>query len=252
MTPLPVPDVGWFTPDWPLPPGVRAASTTRLGGVSLGPYRGLNLGDHVGDDPLAVARNRAWLKDALDLGAPPGWLTQVHGAAVAGPDDAPGCTADARYADRPDVVCAVLTADCLPLLLCSDDGRQIAAVHCGWRGLAAGIVGQTVARITGPSAALSAWLGPAIGPAAFEVGDDVRDAFVNADPGATACFVAGGSGPARRWLADLFDLTRRALAAAGVQRVHGGGVCTVADAERFYSYRRDGVTGRMASLIWRV
>lgn len=235
-------------PDWPLPPGVRAASTTRLGGVSLGAYRGLNLGDHVGDDPRAVAANRAALMQALRLPAPPLWLSQVHGIAVAGADDPPGIAADARYADRPGVVCAVLTADCLPLLLCSDDGREVAAVHCGWRGLAAGIVGRVVACFAAAPTALGAWLGPAIGPAAFEVGTEVRDVFVRRDAGAASCFCAGAAG---HWRADLYGLARRDLAAAGVQRVHGGELCTVADRERFYSYRRDGVTGRMASLVWR-
>lgn len=244
----PVPEVGVFTPDWPLPAGVRAASTTRLGGVSVGAYGGFNLGDHVGDDPHAVAANRVALARALALPSPPPWLTQVHGCTVAGPDDPPGIAADARYADRPGVACAVLTADCLPLLLCSDDGRGVAAVHCGWRGLAAGIVGRAVACFAAAPAALSAWLGPAIGPAAFEVGAEVREAFLSTDSGATDCFVASGGG---RWLADLFGLARRALTAAGVQRVYGGGVCTVADPQRFYSYRRDGGTGRMASLVWR-
>ncbi len=243
-----MPEVGLFTPDWPLPPGVRAASTTRGGGVSLGVYGGFNLGDHVGDDPRAVAANRAALVRALELPAPPLWLSQVHGCAVAGPDDPAGIEADARHANRPGVVCAVLTADCLPLLLCSDDGREVAAVHCGWRGLAAGIVGRAVARFAAAPAALGAWLGPAIGPAAFEVGGEVRDVFVKGDPGTAACFAEGRAG---RWLADLCGLTRRALAATGVQRIHGGGVCTMADRQRFYSYRRDGVTGRMASLVWR-
>lgn len=243
-----VPEVGVFTPDWPLPPGVRAASTTRQGGVSVGAFGGFNLGDHVGDDPRAVAANRAALVSALRLPAPPVWLSQVHGCAVAGPDDPPGSTADARYADRPGVVCAVLTADCLPLLLCSDDGREVAAVHCGWRGLAAGIVGMAVGRFAAAPASLRAWLGPAIGALAFEVGDEVRERFVAADAGAGVCFVPGRAG---RWLADLPALTRRALAAVGVQRVHGGEACTVGEPERFFSYRRDGVTGRMASLVWR-
>lgn len=243
-----MPEVGVFTPDWPLPPGVRAAGTTRLGGASVGPFAGFNLGDHVGDDPRAVAANRAALGAALGLPAPPAWLSQVHGCAVAGPDDPGGFAADARYADRPGVVCAVLTADCLPLLLCSDDGREIAAVHCGWRGLAAGIVGVAVGRFAAAPASLLAWLGPAIGPSVFEVGGEVREAFLSADRGAGACFSAGRNG---RWLADLAGLARRALAACGVRRVYGGDACTVTEAERFFSYRRDGVTGRMASLVWR-
>jgi YfiH family protein len=244
-----VSEVGVFVPDWPLPAGVRAASTTRLGGVSVGPYRGFNLGDHVGDDPRAVAANRAALAMLLNLPAPPAWLSQVHGCAVAGPDDPPGSEADARYADRVGLVCAVLTADCLPVLLCSDDGREVAAVHCGWRGLAAGILGRAVGRFAAAPASLSAWLGPAIGPVAFEVGSEVRARFLGADAGAAACFAAACGD---RWAANLYGLARRALARAGVRRVQGGEDCTVSEAERYFSYRRDGVTGRMASLIWRV
>ena len=156
--------------------------------------------------------------------------------------------ADARYADRPGVVCAVLTADCLPLLLCSDDGQEVAAVHCGWRGLAGGIVARALARFRAPAAELSAWLGPAIGPAAFEVGAEVRVAFLSVDAGSGQCFVAGRGD---RWLADLAGLAQRALAIAGVRRVHGGDACTVTETGRYFSYRRDGVTGRMASLVWR-
>jgi YfiH family protein len=202
----------------------------------------------VGDDPRAVAANRARLIEALALPAQPLWLTQVHGAAVAGLDDPPGIEADARYADRPGAVCAVLTADCLPLLVCSEDGREVAAVHCGWRGLAAGIVGRAVARFAAGPASLLAWLGPAIGPAAFEVGPDVRDRFVALDAANAACFTPGRE---QRWWADLPALTRRALVAAGVQQITTCGRCTVTESEHFYSYRRERVTGRMATLIWR-
>jgi YfiH family protein len=243
-----VADVGVFVPAWPLPPGVRAASTTRLGGASTGPYAAFNLGDHVGDDPRAVAANRARLAATLALPAAPLWLMQVHGAAVAGSDDPPGIEADARYADRPGAVCVVLTADCLPLLLSSEDGREVAAVHCGWRGLAAGIVGRAVARFAAGPASLLAWLGPAIGPAAFEVGPDVRDRFVALDAANAACFTPGRE---RRWWADLPALTRRGLVAAGVQQITTCGRCTVTESEHFYSYRRERVTGRMATLIWR-
>lgn len=241
-------DDGVFAPVWPLPRGVRAASTTRLGGASTGPYGAFNLGDHVGDDPRAVATNRARLIDALALPAQPLWLTQVHGAAVAGPDDPPGIEADARYADRAGAVCAVLTADCLPLLLCSEDGHEVAAVHCGWRGLAAGIVGNAVARFGAKPASLLAWLGPAIGPTAFEVGADVRDRFVVLDPANAACFVPGRE---QRWWANVPALTRGMLIAAGVQQITASGRCTVTESEHFYSYRRERVTGRMATLIWR-
>lgn len=246
---MPMADSGCFTPDWPLPSAVRAASTTRLGGFSRGAYGSFNLAEHVGDAPQAVAANRACLSQTLDLPAPPLWLAQRHGNAVAGVADPVDAPADARYVDLPGVVCAVLTADCLPLLLCSDDGREIAAVHCGWRGLAAGIVGRTVRRFTARPGAISAWLGPAIGPSVFEVGDEVRQAFLANAPDTAAYFAPGVDG---RWLSDLFGLTRTALGAAHVSRVYGGGVCTFSDPERFYSYRRDGVCGRMASLIWRV
>ncbi|GAB4353977.1 MAG: purine nucleoside phosphorylase YfiH [Immundisolibacter sp.] len=240
---------GVFAPDWPLPANVRAASTTRVGGCSRAPYDSFNLADHVGDRPPAVARNRALLCQALALAQAPAWLSQVHGTEVAGPAAPPGVAADARYADRPHVVCAVLTADCLPLLLCSDDGQEVAAVHCGWRGLAGGIVARALARFRAPPAALSAWLGPAIGPTAFEVGPEVREAFLSADPGSGGCFIAARGD---RWLADLAGLARRALTAAGVRRVHGGAGCTVTEAERYFSHRRDGITGRMASLVWRI
>ena len=243
-----MPEAGVFVPDWPLPPNVRAASTTRAGGYSRAPYGSFNLGDHVGDRPQAVARNRDLLCEALALPQAPAWLSQVHGTEVAGPAAPPGVAADARYADRPGVVCAVLTADCLPLLLCSDDGQEVAAVHCGWRGLAGGIVARALARFRAPAAELSAWLGPAIGPAAFEVGAEVREAFLSMDAGSGQCFVAGRGD---RWLADLAGLAQRALAIAGVRRVHGGDACTVTEAGRYFSYRRDGVTGRMASLVWR-
>ncbi|WP_372720247.1 peptidoglycan editing factor PgeF [Immundisolibacter sp.] len=246
---MPRPESGCFRPDWPLPSGVRAASTTRHGGFSQGAYGSFNLGDHVGDVSQAVVANRSRLEHALDLPASPLWLAQRHGNCVAGVADPVGAPADARYAHVPGQVCVVLTADCLPLLLCSDDGREIAAVHCGWRGLVAGIVSRAVARFTAPPMAISAWLGPAIGPAAFEIGDEVRQAFLAVDPGSAACFTPGTGG---RWFGDLCGLTRRSLAAVNVVRVHGGGQCTVTDPERFYSYRRDGVCGRMASLIWRV
>lgn len=247
-------------PDWPAPPWVRAAATTRAGGLSTGAYAGLNLADHVGDDPERVAENRARLRVALALPAEPLWLNQVHGCEVAqGSGVVPGCTADAAVTRCPGVVCAVLTADCLPLLLCDRGGRVVAAAHAGWRGLAAGVIERTLgamrealgevprdAPVDAP-ADLLAWLGPAIGPAAFEVGPEVRAAFLDTDPGAAAAF---RSGAGDRWLADLFRLARARLERAGVAGVYGGGVCTYSDPERFYSYRRDGVTGRMASLIW--
>lgn len=231
-------------PDWPAPPAVRACATTRAGGVSTGPYASLNLGDHVGDDPAAVAENRVCLRRELALPAEPLWLTQVHGTAVA---EGQGGCADASVAFGAGTVCTVMTADCLPLLLCDRAGTRVAAVHAGWRGLLAGVIEAAVARLGSPGAELLVWLGPAIGPDAFEVGEEVRAAFLAEDGGAVGAFRPS---PAGRWLADIYALARRRLARCGVSAVYGGDLCTYHDAERFYSYRRDGVTGRMASLIW--
>jgi YfiH family protein len=249
-------------PDWPAPARVRALTTTRQGGVSLPPYESLNLGDHVGDDPRAVAENRQRLQAALGLPGEPRWLNQVHGtrccAATASdhPDHSEHpAEADAQYTQRPGVVCAVLTADCLPLLLCDAAGTRVAAVHAGWRGLLDGVIENSVRAMSAMSGIdskvvgdeLLAWLGPAIGPGAFEVGAEVRDAFIRHDPHAAAAFVPSAQG---RWLADLYRLARQRLAACGVQRVFGGEYCTFSESHRFYSYRRDGQTGRIASLIW--
>jgi polyphenol oxidase len=235
-------------PDWPAPPWVRACTTTRLGGVSTGAYAGLNLADHVGDDPRRVAENRALVRRALSLPDEPRWLGQVHGCDVVPAADAdPGCPADASVTQETDVVCAVLTADCLPLLICDRRGRKAAAVHAGWRGLAAGVIERTLEALGEAPTDLLVWLGPAIGPDAFEVGPEVRATFLEADPAAAAAFRRGS---ADRWLGDLGALARTRLARAGVMRVYGGGVCTFSEPGRFYSYRRDGVTGRMASLIW--
>jgi len=238
---------GLLRPGWDLPGGVGAVLTTRAGGQSVGPFASFNLGGHVGDDPLAVAANRARLRGFVP--ADPLWLSQVHGAAVANADVSEGVPeADAVLARSSRRVCAVLTADCLPVLLCDDDASVVAAAHAGWRGLAAGVLENTVREMGVPPHRLRAWLGPAIGPAAFEVGDEVRAAFVADDPEAATAFVARPV--AGKWLADLFVLARRRLVAAGVTRVSGGGVCTVSAPQRFYSYRRDGVTGRFASMVW--
>ncbi len=238
----------WIEPDWPAPAGVRSGCTTRTGGVSRGPYASLNLADHVGDDPARVARNRALLRSRLGLPSEPLWLRQVHGCEVArGRADPDGCEADASVATDPGVVCAVLTADCLPLLLCDRAGSRVAAVHAGWRGLAAGVIEAAVASMQTAPADLLVWLGPAIGPNAFEVGDEVRVALLAGDPAATAAFRPS---PAGRWLADINLLARSRLNALGVGQVWGLGRCTVNDAGSFFSYRRDGATGRMASLIW--
>jgi YfiH family protein len=238
----------WLEPEWPAPPFVHAAISLRAGGVSAPPWETLNLALHVGDDPAAVAENRRRLADALHLPSDPCWLTQVHGCRVADAGHEPaGCRADAAFACGPDQVCAVLTADCLPLLVTDRAGSRVAAVHAGWRGLAAGVVEAALGCFPAPAAELLVWLGPAIGPQAFEVGADVREAFVTPDPGTAECFVPARP---RHWLADIYALARRRLARAGVGFVGGGGYCTVSDADLFYSYRRDGVTGRMASLVW--
>jgi len=240
-------DAGFLFPDWPAPPAVCAVMTTRGGGVSEGPYASLNLAAHVGDDPAAVTENRRRLHAALDLPSEPSWLQQVHGNAVARLPEPPADPADAAVAFRRGPVCAVLVADCLPVFIASRDRDRVGLAHAGWRGLAAGVIEATVAALDCDPARLIAWLGPAIGPEAFEVGEEVRAAFVSGSPAAAACFRAGRIG---RWMADLPALARQRLLACGVDSVHGGGACTFADPARFYSYRRDGVTGRMAALAW--
>lgn len=239
----------WIEPDWPAPPSVRAFSTTRAGGASRAPYAGLNLGDHVGDDQATVSANRAHLRQRLGLPGAPHWLRQVHGCAVARTDsDAPGCEADAVMAREAGQVCAVLTADCLPLLLCDRGGTRVAAVHAGWRGLADGVIEAAVARLEAQPGTLLCWLGPAIGPDAFEVGEQVRAVFLQR--GGSAAAAAFRPSHRRKWLADIYLLARQRLESVGVTRVFGGGLCTYSDEKRFFSYRRDGVTGRMGSLIW--
>ncbi len=242
--------------DWEAAPaGVRVAVTQRRGGVSLGPHATLNLGDHVGDDPLAVTRNRALLMETLGLKQVPQWLRQVHGTGVVDARaDGVVREGDAAWTDRPGLACAVLTADCLPVVLAAADGREVAVAHCGWRGLASGVLQASVARFSVPPGSLRAWLGPAIGPAAFEVGEDVRRAFLDAGtdgvrPAVEAAFVPVPAAPGK-FRADLYALARTCLSALGVDEVEGGGRCTFAENDLFFSYRRDGVTGRMATLAW--
>jgi len=244
-----VADLDMILPDWPAPPGVRAAMTLRTGGASGGPYASLNLGDHVGDDPGAVAENRRRLREALSLPTEPLWLEQVHGTDVARFGGSTRPRADAAVALEPGQVCAVMVADCLPVLLADRARTCVAAAHAGWRGLAAGVLEATVAALPVDPARLVAWLGPAIGPEAFEVGPEVRAAFLAVDPAAEVAFWPGTGD---RWLADVYTLARQRLARAGVSEVYGGGWCTVSDPGRFFSYRRDGVTGRMAALVWRM
>jgi len=236
----------WIVPDWPAPAIVKSLITTRHGGASSGPFASCNLGLHTGDDIAAVAANRRRLRELLP--AEPKWLDQVHGNAVVIADDVSGVpAADASIARRPDTVCAVMMADCLPVLLCDRNGGAVGIAHAGWRGLAAGVIENTVHAIGLPPGHMLAWLGPAIGPAAFEVGADVRDAFLSDAAAAASAFVPAGMD---KWRADLFLLARQRLARCGVTQIHGGGLCTVSDPARFYSHRRDRITGRMAALIW--
>jgi len=238
----------WIAADWPAPRDIVAGTTTRAGGVSRGVYGTLNLGAHVGDDDAHVAENRRRFVAMCGLDAAPEWLRQVHGSAVRVPGGAVGCVADAAIERLPGRTVAVLTADCLPVLLCAADGGEIAAIHAGWRGLAAGVVARTLTEMHTPPAQLLAWLGPAISQPAFEVGDEVRAAFAALDEGTADSFERNASG---RWQADLYALARRQLQSAGVPAVYGGGLCTYADAGRFFSFRRDGQCGRMASFVAR-
>ena len=233
-------------PDWPAPASVKAVSSTRLGGFSQPPWDSLNLGDHVGDEPSAVAANRRQLLHLIGATQSPCWLQQVHGARVVSATRR-SCEADASIAGKPGEVCAVMTADCLPLLLCNTQGNRVAAVHAGWRGLAAGVIENTLDGFDCPPRDILAWLGPAIGPSAFEVGSEVRQVFLQQDGRASRAFVAN-----RRdhWLADIYLLARLKLMSKGVRQISGGDYCTYSDSRRFFSYRRDGQTGRMASLIW--
>ena len=229
--------------------------TTREGGVSREPYASLNLGEHVQDDPVTVAANRAVLRQTLP--AEPVWLNQIHGTHVVQADVVIGVPdADASFTRQPRTVCTVLTADCLPVLFCARDGSVVAAAHAGWRGLTAGVLEATLAAMRVPPGEVMAWMGAAIGPAAFEVGEAVRTAFISTHPEAARAFVSASqtrsSSPVspEKWLADLYTLAHIRLNACGVTAVYGGDLCTYTDAARFYSYRRDGKTGRMAALIW--
>ncbi|MDR2165041.1 MAG: peptidoglycan editing factor PgeF [Zoogloeaceae bacterium] len=240
-------DPVFIVPDWPAPPAVYALQTTRMGGFSRAPYESFNLGAHVGDDPRAVAQNRALLRGKLP--AMPNWLTQAHGTRVACPDAGKHGEADAVASRVSGHVCAVMTADCLPALFCDCAGTVVAAAHAGWRGLCAGVLENTVAAMRAPPADILVWLGPAIGPQAFEVGEDVRAAFLRRDPAADMAFSRHGA--RTTYLADLYALARQRLSAAGVTAIFGGGFCTYTEHDRFFSFRRDRRTGRMASLIWR-
>ncbi len=237
----------WLTPDWPVPANIRAATTLRTGGVSYGAYASLNPAMHVGDDVDLVKKNRQLIKELLDLPGEPVWLEQIHSnRAVPAVKTESLQQADASYTAEAGVVCAVMTADCLPLLVCAADGSQVAAIHAGWRGLLAGVVANTLSAMQDNE--LLVWLGPAIGPDCFEVGVEVRDAFVQKSAAFMTAFKQQSNG---KWLADIYQLARIDLATLGIDKIYGGGFCTVTEQERFYSYRRDKQTGRMATLIWR-
>lgn len=235
--------VGAVIPDWPAPPNVRAFCTGRKGGFSEGAWSSLNLGSNCGDDPGHVLRNRERLSEALP--SPPLWLNQVHGTTVV---KHPGRTVEGLEGDaivsfRPGQVCAILTADCLPVFFCNRAGDRVAVAHAGWRGLAAGVLEETVRALDAEPAELLCWMGPAIGPQVYEVGPELTEAFAGEFP---AGFIPRGD----RFLLDIYTLARMKLKAVGVPGVYGGGLCTYSDPDRFFSYRRDGVTGRMASLVW--
>ncbi|MDE0372942.1 MAG: peptidoglycan editing factor PgeF [Rhodospirillales bacterium] len=258
---------GLIQPDWPAPARVRAASTLRGGGVSRGSYASLNLSAGVGDDEANVARNRRIFSEMLELPAEPLWLGQVHGIRILDLDSgdpatandlagqlSPGPsnstqppTADGAVTSRGGQPCAVLTADCLPVLLCDTSGSRVGAAHAGWRGLAGGVLESAVRCMDVDPGRLLAWIGPGIGPAAYEVGNDVLERFTASDPDAARCFTSNSNG---RWQADLYGLARRRLRAAGVPAVHGGSWCAHTESNRFFSHRREAPCGRMATVIW--
>ena len=269
----------WLTRDWPAPANVHAATTLRSGGVSCGVYASLNPALHVGDEADLVKQNRQLIKASLGLPGDPVWLDQIHSnravpahPPLGGRGDSDLQQADASYTAESGVVCAVLTADCLPLLVCTVDGSQVAAIHAGWRGLLAGVIGNTITAMQIPpsppfakggiemeltclplckrgiEADFLVWLGPAIGPECFEVGAEVRDVFLEKSPAFTPAFKQHSND---KWLADIYQLARIDLAMLGIDKIYGGDFCTVTEQERFYSYRRDKQTGRMATLIWR-
>ena len=234
-------------PDWSLPNGVQACCTLRAGGLSEAPWDSFNLALHVGDDEEKVRQNRQRLVQLAKLPAEPFWLRQVHGTTVMTiPSQTPDNCADASWTETVGAVCVVMTADCLPVLFCRLDGKQVAAAHAGWRGLHAGVLEQTIAQFSGPPHLIKAWLGPAIGPTAFEVGKEVRDAFIQQDRQTSSYFKPQGN----RYLAHLAGLATSRLQTAGITDITNSNCCTYRDQSRFFSYRRESITGRMASLIW--
>ena len=239
---------GFIRPDWPAPAGVHALVTLRSGGYSRGPYASFNLAAHTDDDPQAVHKNRRLLRDYFALPDEPVWLQQVHSnRVISAANDARDSEADGSWSDTPGQVCVVMTADCLPVLICDQSGSRVAAAHAGWRGLHAGVITSAVNALQSDPSGLLVWLGPAIGPRAFEVGEEVIQAFIEKNSENESAFVQTDQ---QHWLCDIYQLARIELAGLGIHAVFGGGDCTYSDAQRFYSFRRDGRTGRMASLIW--
>ncbi len=233
--------------DWPAPGNVHAVSTLRTGGISKAPYNSFNLASHVGDDQLSVIENRKRLRSFFNLSTEPVWLEQIHSNKVVCLDEEPlNLQADASYSSNPDTICTVLTADCLPVLICNESGTEIAAIHAGWRGLLSGIIENTINTFHDPD--LLVWLGPAIGPNLFEVGKDVQIAFCKKSSLFSSAFRIQKN---NKWLMDIYQLSRIILAEHGIKKVFGGKFCTVAEKDRFFSYRRESKTGRMATLIWR-
>lgn len=237
-----------LVPDWPFPNNLHACSSTRIGGVSEGPWQLLNLGAHCGDNQEHVMENRRRCYRAANFPAEPVWLEQVHGCEVLTLTSAPPRSrrADAAYTRQVNTVCAVMTADCLPVLFCNKSGTEVAAAHAGWRGLCEGVLEATVACFEERPGNIQAWLGPAIGPRAFEVGPEVRNAFIANDRDADKAFVASGD----KFFADLYLLARLRLNKVGITHIYGGEHCTHSEPKQFFSFRRDGTTGRMASFIW--
>ena len=240
-----------ISPTWPAPQGVGSASSTRAGGVSKGPFDSLNLGLNTGDQRIAVLENRALLMRALGLKVQPHWMNQVHGTTVVQAENCvPEPQSDACFASSPGQVCVVLTADCLPVLLCDRNGSCVAAAHAGWRGLANGIIASTCDALPAPRDQLIAWIGPGIGPQAYEVGPMVRESFSHQEQVCDECFVMRADSMSTKWMANLFHIARLQLIQAGVTEIYGGDYCTFTDPARFFSHRRAAPTGRMATLIW--
>lgn len=239
----------FLQPNWPAPSTIHAYTTLRMGGVSQAPYDEFNLATHVGDNPEHVIANRELLKKTLAITSEPIWIKQTHSArAIPATAENAEQEADATFTDKTQQTCVVLTADCLPILLCNHQGTHVAAIHAGWRGIAHGIIEATIAGLSLPSHDLLAWLGPAISPANYEVGAEIRSQFIDLHPEAELAFQPS---PNQRWLADLYALAKIRLLRQGISAIYGGNFCTYADNKRFYSYRRDGEkTGRMATLIW--